>query len=210
VRRDRLTDAGLSLVLALVVLGPFAFQRGFALRGDLVLVPHQPWKDAWLGLDGSVARFVPGDAILSVTTTLVPGDLLEKLLLGGALVLAGAGAGRLVRDHGALPRAAAIVVFCWNPWVFERLSIGQWGSVVGYAALPWLVVAAQGLRDEPRRGWPATVAWLGFTALWSPASGLAGLLTAFVVVAMRPRLASLAVVVGGADRCPVRRVRRAW
>ena len=198
-RRDRLVDLGVSTLLALVVLGPVLLHRGFALRGDMVLVPHQPWKDAWLALDGSAPRFVPGDAVLWLLTSVVPGDLVQKALLLGALVLAGVGAGRLAADHGTAGRAAAIVLFVWNPWVFERLSIGQWGSVVGYAALPYVVLAAVRLRDDVRAGWPVLTLWLAFTALWSPASALVGALTAFCVVVVgrraRPVLATLGLAV---------------
>lgn len=185
--RGRVFDAALSLAVAVLVLGPLLLHRGFALRGDMVLVPHQPWKDTWLALDGSAPRFVPGDAILSAATAAVPGDLLQKALLLGALVLGGTGAGRLVAERAAPGRMAAIVLFLWNPWVLERLSIGQWGSVVGYAALPWVVLAAVEARE--RRRWPPLVLWLGFTALWSPAAGLTGALTAFCVVVVARRVA---------------------
>ncbi len=197
-RRDRLVDLGLAVLVALVVLGPMTFRRGFALRGDMVLVPHQPWKDAWLALDGSAPRFVPGDAVLSVVTTVVPGDLLQKALLLGALVLAGTGAGRLVAQHSAVGRAAAIVLMMWNPWVLERLSIGQWGSVVGYAALPFVVTAAVRVRDEVRGGVPVLTLWLAFTALWSPASALVGALTAICVVVLGRRPRAVLVTLGGA------------
>ena len=186
--RDRVADAALSAVIGLVVLGPFLLHRGFALRGDMVFVPHQPWKDAWLGLDGSTARFVPGDAVVSVLTSVVPGDLVQKALLLGAFVLGGTGAGLLVRHHGFVARAAAIVLMCWNPWVAERLLIGQWGLVVGYAALPWVVLAAATVRDDVRRGLPALVCALGFSALWSPPAALLASLAALCVVVVRPRL----------------------
>jgi hypothetical protein len=195
-RRDPVVDLVLTTVLALLILGPTTFRRGFALRGDLVLVPHQPWKDAWLALDGSAPRFVPGDAVLWALTSVLPGDLVQKGLLLGALVLAGVGAGRLVGDHGTPGRAAAILLYLWNPWVFERLSIGQWGSVVGYAALPWVVLAAVRLRDDSRAGWPVLTLWLAFTALWSPASGIVGVLTAVCVVVVGRRLVPALTVLG--------------
>jgi hypothetical protein len=192
--RARAVDTGLSLVIGVVVLGPFLLHRGFALRGDMVLVPHQPWKDAWLALDGSAPRFVPGDALLSVVTSVVPGDLLQKGLLLGALLLAGTGAGRLVADRSTVGRAAVIVLFLWNPWVLERLSIGQWGSVVGYAALPYVVLAAVTAREG--RGRRRLFLWLAFCALWSPAAGLLGALTAFCVVVVARRVRPVLVVLG--------------
>jgi hypothetical protein len=194
--RSRRLDLCVSLGVGVIILGPFLFRRGYALRGDMVFVPHQPWKEAWLGLDGSTARFVPGDAVVSLLTAVVPGDLVQKALLLGTFVLAGTGTGLLVRHHGFVGRAAAIVVVCWNPWVAERLLIGQWALVVGYAALPWVVMAALKLRDDVRLGLPALVCWLGFSALWSPPAALLSSLAALCVVVVHPRAASVAAVVG--------------
>ena len=72
-RRRVLGDLGVAITVAVLVLGPLLLHRGFALRGDMVFVPRQPWKDAWLGLDGSVARFVPGDAFVSLATQVAAG-----------------------------------------------------------------------------------------------------------------------------------------
>ena len=196
-RLDRVRDLVLSSVLALLILGPVLLHRGFALRGDMILVPDQPWKDGWLALDGSAPRFVPGDAVVWALTSVLPGDLVQKALLLGALVLAGAGAGRLVAEHGMPGRTAAVVLFVWNPWVLERLSIGQWGSVVGYAALPYLVLAAARARDDDDVGtWSVLTLWLAFTALWSPSSALVGALTAFCVVLTGRRARSVLVTLG--------------
>jgi len=195
-RRDRVLDLSFALLIGVLVLGPVLWHRGFAMRGDMVLVPHQPWKDAWLALDGSAPRFVPGDAVVWALTAVLPGDLVQKLLLLGALVLAGVGAGLLVRDRGLPGRAAAIVLCLWNPWVLERLSIGQWGSVLGYAALPHLVVAAARFRAAPGRSWPVLTLWLGFTALWSPASAVLGALTALCVVVVARRIRPVLVTAG--------------
>src|SRR4051794_1026859 len=120
-RRGSWCDLAISVVLAAVILGPVLLARGYVLRGDMVFADDQPWKLAWLGLDGRVPRFVPGDAFLWAAGTLLPGDLLQKLVLLLALVVGGYGAGRLAAAWGPVPRAAAITLFLWNPWVDERL-----------------------------------------------------------------------------------------
>ena len=194
--RRAVSDLGVAITVAVLVLGPLLLHRGFALRGDMVFVPRQPWKDAWLGLDDSVARFVPGDAFVSLTTQVLPGDLLQKVLLVGGFVLGGVGAARLVGWAPGLGRAAAVVLFLWNPWVHDRLAIGQWGVVVGYLLLPWMVLAAVRLRDRLPGGASAVVAWLGAAAIFSPASGLVALVTALAVVLVRPRLRSAAATLG--------------
>src|SRR4051812_33994876 len=80
-RPARIVDLGVSVLMALVVLGPVLSRRGYVLRGDMVFVPDQPWKGAWLGLDGRVPRFVPGDALLSAATTVLPGAVVQRVVL---------------------------------------------------------------------------------------------------------------------------------
>jgi hypothetical protein len=179
-RRDLLWSAAVTFV----ALGPMLLFRGFVLQGDMVFVPRQPWKEAWLGLDGAAGRFVPGDAVVSALTYVIPGDLLQKILLAGALLVGGLGAGRLVATQPAVGRAAAITLFLWNPWVLERLAIGQWGVVVGYLLLPWVVLAARGWRLDARAGWPALTIVLGLSAVCSPPAALMATLTAFMVAAV--------------------------
>jgi hypothetical protein len=171
-----------SLGVASVVLGPMLWRRGFVLRGDMVFVPDQPWKAAWLGLDGRVPRFVPGDAFVSAAGALLPGDLVQKGVLLLAFVVAGSGVGRMIASYGGVARAGAITLYLWNPWVYERLAIGQWGVVVGYALLPWCVLAAERLRARNLRAWCALVGWLGLAAVFSPASWLVALVVVVAVL----------------------------
>ena len=132
--RRYLPDLAVTSAVALAVLGPLLLGRGFWLVGDMVFVPHQPWKSAWLGLDGSLPRAVPMDALVSVTTHMVPGSWVQRALLLGGLLLGGIGIGRVVREHAWYARAAAITLLLWNPWVYERLLIGQWAILLGYLA----------------------------------------------------------------------------
>lgn len=193
-----LIAAGVSVVVALVVLGPALLAPGSVLRGDMVFVPQQPWKGAWLGLDGSVPRAVPMDALVSVATQVVPGGWLQKILLLASFVVAGTGIGRLVRrvvGGSSWAVVAAVAAYLWNPWVVERLSIGQWATVTGYALLPWVVLAAWRVRDDATR-WPALLVTLVLSAVCSPSSGLTAALVALAVVVTRWR--AVLVVVAGA------------
>ncbi len=186
-------DLVVATVVSLVVLGPLVLLPGYSLRGDMVFVPGMPWKDGWLGLDGSAPRAVPMDALVSVATYVVPGWLVQKAALLGALVAGGVGAGRLVGEEPAYARAAAILLFLWNPWVAERLSIGQWAIVAGYCTLPLLALAGRRVRDDVRRGWPYLVIGMVVCAVCSPSSGLMGGFVVLAVVLGRPRMASLGV-----------------
>src|SRR3954454_3921744 len=133
-RPDARSGAAL-LLLAALALGPILVHRGYALVGDMTFVPRQPWKSTWLGLDGSLPRAVPADALVSVLGRAVPGDVLQKAILLGTLLVAGVGMLRLadrVPGIASIPRVGAAVFYLWNPYVFERLAIGHWGLLVGY------------------------------------------------------------------------------
>jgi hypothetical protein len=173
----RKSDALVAVLLSLVILGPAVLTGGYVLRGDMVFVPDQPWKSAWLGLDGGVPRAVPMDAIVWIFGQVLPGDIVQKLLLTGSLIVLALGVARLLRGIGAVGRAAAMTFACWNPWVFERLAIGQWATVLGLAALPWLLSAVV----ECRRG--ATAGWLLLAAVAAPSMGLTAVVVAVAVAA---------------------------
>lgn len=172
-RASRLAvDLGWPLLLVAVLLGPALLPGGVTLLGDMVFVPRQPWKDAWLGLDGSVPRAVPMDALLSVLTAAVPGEVLQRVLLLVPLTLGGWGAARLVPGATWYARAAAATVVVWNPWVGERLLLGQWAILAGYATLPWAAAAGARLVRAPRTGWSGAGLVLVAAAVASPSTGL--------------------------------------
>lgn len=193
--RLRRSDLTLAVLLTLGILGPAILKPGYVLRGDMVFVPGQPWKAAWLGLDGGVPRSVPMDGIVWLFTEVLPGDVVQKLLLAASLLLLALGVARLLHRCGFAGRAAAMVLACWNPWVDERLAIGQWACVLGLAALPWLVIAVSGRRT------PAVALWLLVAGVAAPSMGLiAAVVAAAVLVSQRAnarawwQLAGLSVV----------------
>jgi len=83
-----------------------------------------------------------------------------------------------------LPRLAAAAFYAWNPYVAERLALGHWALLLGYAGLPWAVRAAATAGDRggvarlTRSLVPAAVG--GFAAMNVSALVVVG------VVALRP------------------------
>jgi len=135
------------LLLGLLAMGP-ALARGFILSYDMVFVPDPPFSAALLGLAGGAARPVPSDAVVAVAARLLPADILQKLILlsifaaacsGAAALLAGCWRARGGDRPPLLACLAAGVYYTWNPYVAERLVMGQWATLLGYAGLPWVL-----------------------------------------------------------------------
>src|SRR3954452_10276564 len=97
-RRERRREAPVwiwALLLALLVLGP-ALGPGYLLVRDMVWVPDLALRADFLGLGSGLPRAVPSDAVVAVLDQLVPGMLLQKLMLIAALAGGGLGATRLL------------------------------------------------------------------------------------------------------------------
>ena len=153
--RNRLTRAlsahgpaaAVGLALGLLALGP-GIGRGFLLSYDMVFVPSPPFSSALLGLNGGPARAVPSDAMITVAARVLPADIAQKLILllifaaacsGAAALLAAGYRGSRGTRAPVLACLASGVFYTWNPFVAERLLIGQWALLLGYAALPWVL-----------------------------------------------------------------------
>ena len=172
-------------VLALLALGPL-LGRGYVLTYDMVFVPRLELTRGLLGLDTAVARAVPADLLVALASRLVPADLVQKLVLAGVFAGAAAGAARLVPSRSLAARAAAAVLYAWNPFVYERLLMGHWGLLVSYAALPWAARAALDLRAGRQHAVPHLVLSLAVAAAGSPSGGLLAALVALGVAAAPP------------------------
>jgi hypothetical protein len=162
------------LLLAVVLCWPLLAGDGYPLARDLVFVPRQPWTDAVLGLDGAAPRAVPLDAVVAMLTAVVDGGTLARFVLPVGLAAAGWGAHRLVRDLGTVGRLVTAGVAVWIPYVVERTSLGQWALLLAYAALPWLLLAAERYAERGRlRDYALTTVWLAAASL-TPTGGLLG------------------------------------
>lgn len=162
-RREHVVPAVVSGVVALVVLGP-ALGRGVVLAYDLAWSPDPRLTPFTLGTSTPAPRAVPSDAAAVVLGWLLGAGPAQALVLWGTLVLVGVGAARLAAllapDLGVLGRTAAAVAGIWNPFVLERLVVGQWTVLLGYAAVPHLLVVAARVRA-------------GRAPAWAPAVGVA-------------------------------------
>ncbi|MCW2865784.1 MAG: hypothetical protein JWP48_7492 [Actinoallomurus sp.] len=162
--RHTVVAAGTGLVLGALAIGP-GLAPGFVLSYDMVFVPRPAFSRATFGLTGMLPRHVPSDAVVTALSHLAPADLVQKAILLAIFVLACASASTLVPSDRLLPRLAAGVVYAWNPFVAERLLLGQWALLLGYAALPLVVAAAA--RGDHR--------WLALALLPAAIGGFAAL-----------------------------------
>ncbi|GIJ58376.1 hypothetical protein Vau01_058920 [Virgisporangium aurantiacum] len=137
---------------ALVIVGP-ALAPGFVLRYDMVFTPRQPLLAESVGLGSALPRAVPADAVVALATTVIPGDVLQKVVLLLTVWAAAYGAARLCP---AAPLVAA-VFYTWTAYVAERLLIGHWSVLVAYACLPWIWAAGLRVREGAAGGWPALI-----------------------------------------------------
>ncbi len=136
------------LCLGLLALGP-GLKRGFLLSYDMVFVPRMPFSAALPGL--APPRAVPSDLVIAVASRILPGDIVQKLVLLAIFVLGCAGVAALLEREPILARLAGGVFYAWNPYVGERLIIGQWALLLGYASLPWVLRAVIRPAEAPWR-----------------------------------------------------------
>lgn len=174
-RRDGIWIALWSLLLGLLALGP-ALGPGAVLTYDMVWVPDLALTRDVFGLSTALPRAVPSDAVVGALDEIVPGLLLQKIVLLAMMVAAGIGAARMVPGPLA-GRLVAAGLYQWNAFVVERLLLGHWPVLVGYALLPWLLLLARRWRAE-RRLPPALLVLLPLASL----SASAGLASAILLV----------------------------
>ena len=192
-------------LLSLAVCAPL-LAPGYVLTYDMVWVPDLTvHRDTW-GLGTALPRAVPSDLAVAVVDEVIPGQIVQKLVLLAALGLAGTGAARLCIGRGPVAALAAASLYVWNPFVAERLGLGHWPLLVGYAALPWIVLAGRRLRADEWAAWSAVTLGLAASAI-SPVGGVLGLLVGLASqvggeVESRRRRLGLVAAVGLAVNAP--------
>lgn len=175
---DMLMAAVVSVVLTALMLGTVT-RPGHVLARDFVTVPDPVVNDAALGMDGYPPRAVPLDLVSALLAHVVPTSLQQRGVLLLAVLASGIGLALLVRRmRWAAPVAAAAGI--WNPFVVERLLLGQAPTMLAYTAIPWLVLAAASHGRLLRR--VVLVALVAVPAAVTPWGSLATILTLGVVL----------------------------
>lgn len=187
-----------ALALSLVVAGPL-LGPGYLLLRDAVSTPRSYLSDAALGLSEAAPRALPQDFFIAVTSAVLDGGVVVKVLLVAGLWLAGWGAARLVAavlpDAGWAGQGVAVTLAIWNPYVAERLLQGHWSLLVGYGCLPW--VAAAALRSASWTEHAALVFWIALAGL-TPTGLMLAAIVALVCARSRRAVAVTLVASTGA------------
>jgi hypothetical protein len=186
-RKIALATPTAAFILTLVIALPLLNGHVFLL--DWHVGSHGPLLSrATRGLDGGVAAGLPGSAFFEGLARAI-GPAAGWMPFALFFPLAAAGVARLVGDvamSGRLPRVVAGIFYAANPFVFERIAVGQVGVLLGYALLPFAIVSllrasqATGIRKIGAAGWWAAMAALSVHFLW-----IAGLAVLGVVIARR-------------------------
>lgn len=174
------------VVVTLLVVWPLVVRRGYVFSRDAVFTPAIPLRPEVVGVGTGTPRAVPLDAVVALTSRVVDGEVLGPVLIAGALLLAGMAAHRLVPKAAFWARGCVGALAIWNPFVLERLGLGQWALILGYAATLHVVRVA---RSRPTAGRLAP--WLAVGAVTPTGAVLVGV-TAVCLTAGRPRWKSIA------------------
>lgn len=150
--------------------------RGEFLYRDFVTAPVPARPASWFPGDYASLRAWPLDALTWLLAPVVPAGVQQLAVLLAVPVLAGTGVAVLVSRWGPLPAAVSAAVAVWNPYVAERLLMGQAPTLLAYAAAPWVALAARSRAPLPRRVLLVLLAAL--PAALTPWGGLVALATA--------------------------------
>ena len=197
-RRHDLPAGALPAVVAFVVgvfvLGP-AWGSGGLLNLDLVVTPDQHVSPGIWGLGPEVPRSQPVDTVLAWVAQILGGPLTAKLFFLLIIVVATAGAARLLRASDGVTQMGAGLLYGLSPFLTTRLGVGHATLVAGAAVLPWVLTTLLTPARDLRRTFLAAVSMAFFGA---PAGILALVVVAVGIVTDRGRRAVGVVAVVGA------------
>ncbi len=154
----------LGIVIGLGVCAPL-LDGGRLFLLDWSVGPHAAIvTPSGLGLNGGLTTGVGGGLLVALLNQVL-GSTSTWLPILAFFPIAAVGAGRLA-GRSLWSRVAAGTLYAVNPFVFNRLYVGHFALLLGYALLPFAVRAAMRSISSPGLRWcvPA-LWWAGLTAL---------------------------------------------
>ena len=127
------------LIVALAFLGP-ALGSGYLLTLDMVFAPSMNFPAQIYGINQNIWASLPYLVVLQSASAILPGWLVQKIIIVMILVAAGWGVHRLVGKGGVSSYYAGLL-YMINPYTGVRLIAGQWTLLATYAVIPFAVSA---------------------------------------------------------------------
>ena len=146
--KSRLTRAGHwiltkpSLVyaaVALLALGP-SLAPGYLLTVDMVFAPDMSFPSEAYGVGTSTWASLPYLLVVQLMSAVLPGWVVQKLILFFVLWFLGLGAHKLIGVSTVAAYFAGLL-YMLNPYVALRLLLGQWTLLAASAVIPFAVVS---------------------------------------------------------------------
>jgi hypothetical protein len=137
--------------ISLAIMLPM-FMPGYIFALDMAFAPQ-------IALPDHVTSSYPFYALLHLLNFIVPSELLQKALLLTILLCSGIGMHRLVlwlqkgrqldETYDMWGAYIAGTLYMVNPFTYSRFMVGQFAVLLGYALMPFFVLALLRLYEEP-------------------------------------------------------------
>ncbi len=125
-------------LLSLLIIAPL-LGNGYTLTLDMIFSPQMNFA---IPNHAGLYNELPRDAILFVSSKLIPAWLVEQLVLFGIFFAAGFFMYELLvslRPRYKILAFAAATLYVINPFTYTRLLAGQWAFLIGYALTPLFI-----------------------------------------------------------------------
>lgn len=153
--------------LTVAVLGPLLLERGYVLTLDMIFVPRFQIQLQDFSSGSRLWSDLPVQLILAATTSILPGDILQKFVLVAITLGSMVSMHLSVRGVDQPARVFAASLYAFNPFTYERLLAGHWRLLLAYALTPLVLRWVFGALDSatPRQAVRAGGGWAALSLL---------------------------------------------
>ena len=146
----RFWPAALAAAICIAIVGPWLWP-GYVFATDFSGPRHFSFPTA-------PTSFAPLQVALALLGSIFEGSTVGKMLIIAILFSAAFFAYQAAPTIGFVPRAAASLVYTFNPFVYDRISYGQLTVLAGYSLLPLVALSVRRLLLRPNAAWAGATA----------------------------------------------------